>query len=103
MPFDQVLVTLTTRSRKMRPSVAVAFLSKGSLIITIDITIPGQNEDKKLRICRVWCTCPDLPFPSFPTRIWHFDDPHIGRGGAAGAMIYKDFYEMWNRGLAQCW
>jgi hypothetical protein len=68
-------------------SVAATLFSKDSLIITIDVNSPGQNEDKKLRKCRVRRACPGLSFSNFPTRIWHFDNADIGRDGAVGVMI----------------
>jgi hypothetical protein len=47
--FRRTPKPLSTRSRRMRPSVAVTLSSSDSLIITIDIIPPGQNEDKTLR------------------------------------------------------
>lgn len=45
---------LSTRSRWMRPSEAVAPGSSDSLIITIGINFPKLNEDKELQAPSAW-------------------------------------------------
>jgi hypothetical protein len=85
----------------MRPSEAVALCRRDSLIITIGINFPKLNEDKELQAHSAWRGSFWPLFSNWPACFGHFDDAHIGFDGAVGVLIYKDFYEMWHRGLAQ--